>query len=95
MPVDRDNRIGVGSILKAGAHMGRSIFQSKNDTEIENRFQYKMILKSKGWGASSAQDSPGVGNGLEQRFQEFGADQREARHSLKRAFRERPFPHIR
>jgi len=72
-----------------------SIFQSKNDTEIENRCQYKMILKSNGWGASSAQASPGVGNGLEQLFEEFGADQREARHSLKRAFRERPFPHIR
>jgi hypothetical protein len=72
-----------------------SIFQSKNDTEIENRFQYKMILKSNGWGASSAQESPGVGNGLEQLFEELGADQREARHSPKRAFRERPFPHIR
>ena len=72
-----------------------SIFQSKNDTEIENRFQYKMILKSEGCGASSAQDSPDVGNGLEELFEELGADQREARHSSKRAFRKRPFPHIR
>jgi len=36
-----------------------------------------------------------VDSDLEQRFEEFGADQREARHSRKRAFRERPFPHIR
>jgi hypothetical protein len=54
-----------------------------------------MILKSNGWGASSAQESPGVSNGLEQLVEEFGADQREARHRPKRAFRERPFPHIR
>jgi integrase len=27
MPVDRDDRIGVGSILKAGAHMGRDRYQ--------------------------------------------------------------------
>ena len=72
-----------------------SIFQSKNDTEIEDRFQYKMILKWEGGWTRRWNDSPGLGSGRGKVFRGRNAGQREARGSRKCPIQKRPFPYVR